>query len=205
MKFIINKIRWMFLIASIGVLYVGNANAYIINLDASKNGYANPVELFLSAGTYDVDVIGVAGGGKWNAWTAWDLNNPNNLSPVCALPEGCERTKPTTDIGWLNTFSLSSADLVDVMINGDVATPDLNGRYKVGPYVVYQNPLSALANAWSAEFTLLSAGTVSFMVPDSATYDNSGGISLHVVPEPSIIALLALGLVGIGFSHRKKA
>lgn len=200
---IFKPIKGLFLLATFCLMHAGSANAYIIDIKGYVNGNSNPVDVYLHEGTYEINPVGVAGGGDWNAWSAWDLTNTNR--PICADPNGCQRTSPTTVVGWLNTYSFASADIVDVLIDGLPVANAVDGIYKVGPYMVYPDPLSALANAMTSQFTLTTSGTVSFMVPDSSFGNNLGGMSLHVVPEPSILALMALGLVGFGFTNRKKA
>jgi hypothetical protein len=191
---IVSKIKYMLLIASTGLLTTGSAHAFLINADANNNGYSSGVEKYLSAGTYEVVPVS----GKFKAWTAWDLSNPKFT--LCNDSNGCDRNGSDVK-GWLNSFAFESPDLIDVTINGVAALPVSGDLYKVNQYVAYPDASSALTHAWSAEFTLTKAGFVSFMIPDS----NDGGMSLHVVPEPSILALMALGLVGFGMTSRKKS
>lgn len=162
--------RWIFLIASICVLYVGNANAVVVDLNSRSNDLAHPVDLLLGPGTYTINPIGTADGGAWDAWNAWGLT-------TCGNPDGCTRTSPTTVMGWLNLYSFSSADLMNVSINGLAATPTVGDAYFVDSYQTFPDPLSALAHAGSAEFTLDIASSVSFSIPDSPLYDNQGGMS----------------------------
>lgn len=195
--------RWLFLIVQFCLLYVGNANAVIIDLNSRVNDLNNPVNLNLDAGTYNIDPIGTADGGLYNAWNAWGIT-------TCTDPAGCPRTSPTTVVGWLNVYSFGSADLTNVFINGVAATPSSGDIYYVDPFLAYPDPLSALADAWSAQFTLNTASvvTVSFAIPDRPLSDNVGGMSLRVdatsAPEPPTIALMGLGLVGIGIGYKRQ-
>lgn len=186
--------RWILAVISLFVLTVGNANAVIIDLNARVNDVAHPVSLALDPGTYTINPIGTADGGAYNAWNAWGRTSCNNT-------DGCQRTSPTTVIGWLNLYSFGSSDLVDVYVNGIAATPNSSGIYMVDPFMVYPDPLSALANAWSAMFTLEAASSVDFAIPDRPLYDNQGGMSLDIarstIPEPATIVLMGLGLLGI--------
>ena len=198
--------RRIILVLSLGFLYAADSAAAIVNLNARSNDLANPVELSLAAGTYTITPIGTADGGLYNAWNAWGAT-------TCSNPAGCPRTSPTTVTGWLNIYSFGSADMTDVYINGSAAIPAVGSTYFVDPFVVYPDPLAALAHAWSAEFTLSTASTitVSFAIPDRPLSDNLGGLSLFVdakttpVPEPAPLTLLAFVLLVGYFNQRKGA
>ena len=195
----LNVMKWILLFVSLNVLTIGSANAYIINIDAKNHGLSNPVTLQLYPGTFEIVPVSA----KFDAWTAWDLSKDHIGKQICLDSNGCQ----TADdyLGWLNSYSISSPDLENVLINGSSALPASGDRYDVNQHMVYADAISALDNAWSATITVTKQGIVEFMVPDISTYDNAGGISLHVIPEPSMMALMALGLVGFGFASRKKS
>jgi hypothetical protein len=186
--------RWILAVISLTVLAISNANAVIIDLNSRVNDVANPVSLALDPGTYTINPIGTADGGTYNAWNAWGRT-------TCENSDGCQRTRPTTVIGWLNLYSFGSSDLVDVMVNGVAATPNGSGNYSVDSFMAYPDPLSALADAWSAMFTLETSSILNFAIPDRPLYDNRGGMSLDVVrtdiPEPAGIILMGIGLLGL--------
>ena len=208
----INKLSRKILFTLTGLLCFGNANAIpvtMVDIDAMINDTANTVDRNLAAGTYRVEVIGTADGGAYNAWNAWGKTS-------CGNTAGCDRTGATKYKGWLNKYSFASSDLVDVRINGALASPTAGMRYDVNPYMAFPDELSALAQAWTAMFTLNTASVVSFMITDSFLTDNLGGMSLKVmldvppgatadVPEPSVLSLVALaGLLCFGYSYRRK-
>ena len=66
------------------------SHAAIININSRSS---TPVEIFLDAGVYVVEPIGVSAGGGYDAWSTWAGTN-------CSDPAGCPRTNPTTNTGW---------------------------------------------------------------------------------------------------------
>ena len=198
-------------------LPASSAQAVIINLDSRVSATA-PIELFLEAGRYSVQPIGTARGGGFDAWSAWGAT-------TCAALSGCPRTRPTTFTGWLNLFNVESDELVAVNVDGlalsSVATPPSaigsfwlmsasESFYRVDDGAVYANPSSALTGALSSTFTLGSASSVLFRIPDTPLSDNRGGLSLRLervsttLFEPAAFALLCVGIVMMQIVRRYK-
>ena len=86
---VFNLTRVFFTIMILGFMFTtGRAYAaFIVNIDATTNGPANPVVVYMNAGTYNVTPIGIADGGAYNAWLGWS---------VVQLP----------DKGWLNQYTI---------------------------------------------------------------------------------------------------
>jgi hypothetical protein len=189
---------------------IGVGNTAIVNINARANSENNTVELFLEAGIYDVNPIGIADGGAYDTWNAWS-------STSCSDPYGCQRTIPTTVTGWMNNYCVKSSNFEFVEVDGAVLSPvntpgsGLESFYYIDNYylvtdgLVYPTALNALAGSQSSKFSLTTAGLVEFFIPDHsyALGDNSGGISLNIVPLPGAVWLLGSGLIGLVGFRRK--
>jgi hypothetical protein len=189
------------------------SHASIVNINSRSS---TPVEIFLNAGTYVVEPIGISEGGSYDAWTPWGGTN-------CTDPAGCIRTSPTTNTGWMADYYAGSPDITSVSVEGvnltPVSTPTLGWEdyflvtpsstyYRVTNPLVYPDALTALSHAQTSTFTLSNSGVVNFFLRDSLRSDNRGGMSLSVnaVPIPPSVWLFGSGLLGlIGIARRKKA
>jgi hypothetical protein len=180
------------LAAALGVAVAASA-AYATEVDinaASPSG----ADLSLGAGTYDVSEIA----GAYQSADLWgaSVGYSQSIGP-CATPSTCYYGfRPTFDIsingGPSTTYSLPTAP-------GSRAPTYDTAADALAAFQAYQaaNPIS---------FTLTSASTVNFVIPDENYSDNVGGISLSVVsaaPEPAAWMLMILGVGGIGFMLRR--
>ncbi|MBM3728161.1 MAG: PEP-CTERM sorting domain-containing protein [Acidobacteria bacterium] len=145
----------------------------IVNIDARSNlVFNNPKTVFLAAGVYQITPVGTAGGGIYDAWSAFAAN------------AGCQPSGECT-AGWEAEYEFASASLPFTLIGNSP--------------VKYATPLQALAHAVSTTIMLPFAQTVNFGINDcnGCLGDNRGGNSLlieRVVPEPSTWMAAAAGL-----------
>ena len=124
----------------------------VIDIDATTNNKTNPVTLFLTAGTYEVTVIGSSQGGKYDAWSLWNFTT------------GCDEKGENCITGWVNEYNIASREFsINIPSTGKYATAE-----------------QALAKADGTSFTLSSDGQVNFFVSDDLLPDNRGGMSLLV-------------------------
>lgn len=129
-------------------------NVYIVNINARTATRKNPVSVELKAGTYNIDVIGMAEGGAYDAWKPWFYKAKKN-------------NKGEWVIGWINKYSFSSDEFAEETCTDGI---------------IYETPSLALANAINSQFTLRNTAIVNFYIIDSPNIDNSGGISLRITP-----------------------
>ena len=138
----------------------------LIDLDAQVASSATPsgpVTVHLGPGTYTVTPVGTAGGGLFDAWSAWsaNLNCDGN-------GENCER-------GFENEFELQSASLP---------------YRQIWDGLRYATALQALSNAQVSVFTLAVAEDVHFGLNECSGClgDNRGGNSLRIIQVEPVTA-----------------
>jgi hypothetical protein len=129
-----------------------SSSVTVVDIDATTNNRANPITLFLTAGTYEVTVVGPSQGGKYDAWSLWNFTT------------GCDEKGENCITGWVNEYNIASSEFsINIPSTGKYATAE-----------------QALAKADVTSFTLTSDGQVNFFVSDDLLPDNRGGMSLLV-------------------------
>ncbi|BAZ50617.1 hypothetical protein NIES4103_32340 [Nostoc sp. NIES-4103] len=136
--------------AFVKVVRKGIETTQIVNIDGKTNTQNNPVVLRLTKGTYTVTPIGTQNGGNYNAWNPWFGS---------VKPENGENLTE----GWLNSYFIQ-AEKPQWIDDGQK----------------YKTDLLALANAKTAQFTLLNDTDVKFSVLTDYPEYCLGGISLEV-------------------------
>ncbi len=148
----------------------------IIDVDARRNGFGNPIRVWLEPGIYQVDPMTPDLGGRYTARHAWAGEN-----------EGCDRFGIDCLQGWQWTTIVYATDVV---------LSPLNRRFHNGKPIVWipgdaivnmpaptifaprATPELAFAFAPKGErFEVMNAGFVLFFDVDRQTYDNLGGVS----------------------------
>ncbi|MDY7013368.1 MAG: PEP-CTERM sorting domain-containing protein [Cyanobacteriota bacterium] len=175
------------------------ASMFSLNLDGTNPN--NTQTLNLESGKYAIELLGIADGGLYDAWTAWR---------VTSCPDICDLTSPTTFTGWLNQFWFASSDITSVSGAVEMGT----GNYFVSDGKVYNTAAAANTAFSPVMFSLGSDSMVDFEIRDFPFVDNSGGLTLKIsqvsepgnpIPEPtSTFSLLALGILGAVSIKRRK-
>lgn len=136
--------------------YQVQGNGILVNISANNPTPENPVNVALPAGRYTIQEIGIANGGAYDGWKAW-MYAPRQDSQGQWV------------IGWLNRYNLSSDALGEMTVNDNT---------------VYGSAAAALSAAIPTSLNIESAATVRFYIKDSPAFDNQGGISLLIIPQP---------------------
>lgn len=195
----------------------GASAATLVNVNAATN--AGTV-VGLTAGTYTVEFVGMADGGAYNAWNAWQGDTV-----------GCNGAGENCSRGWLVNLaadfgSSGSFDRSNAYFYTQTKLPDNNFRFStaeaalaqiqtVGDFIYapaefYKDPSAFTAFGGPITFTLSSDQDVNFFIQDSPLNDNVGGVSFvlnqvsSAVPEPASWALMIAGFGIAGLAMRRR-
>ena len=177
--------------------------ATIVNLDAANSdGHAFVTTPLLAAGTYVVNVVGIAGGGLYNAYDF--------------------QAQPTSPYVWSDAFSVCIWNCTLINQGASAEQFGAGAGYQSEAADLPEGEFGTISDttaldAWEAAgpftFTLPVARAVTFAVDDYGTFaDDSGGVSLAYavegpvnVPEPGSLVPLAVGVLACaaGLRHRR--
>ena len=192
----------LFAVAVVGLASHAQAST-IVNLNAQSDDCTN---VWLSAGTYSVSVIGTAQGGQYNGWDYATQNfGQRNAAPA-----------PND---WVESFGMSVGNNSSTYyLKGD---PSFSSA--LSALAAYQSGMlysdsgvagNSTSTPDSVVFTLARSGDVSFSIPDYLFCDNWGGVSLAIdpakmpstpSPEPATCGIMGLALSGglVAFRRRQ--
>jgi hypothetical protein len=181
----------LIIVAALATISISSAKAMVINLSASpidpnaSPGTAaasggeytyNPVNVALSAGTYSVSVVGIAGGGLYDAWTINEPAGPGSYT------DGFHFNLGQGDVSYLTGVNYNS------------------NAQALAAYEAMSPDVFTLATATTVAFYLNDSAALYF------ADDSGGvSVGLTQVPEPASLALLAAGLFSLSFIRRRRA
>jgi hypothetical protein len=186
-------LRLFFPIAFVLCLISGNLHASIMTFGVGAQ--SQPTAGF----TYSEDGYTMTtSGGRFNFQGPWANSNPNFADGYVETWNNAVVFTFTNDLNQL--FDFTGIDLGHVLNNpANWLINGYQGASLVNSITVGTNDV---ISDYSAFTDLTSLSIQAGSDPRFASFDN---ISFSAVPEPSIIALFGLGLVGIGFARRRRS
>ena len=178
---------------------VGTASAAIVDISATSMAGADFT--FAGGTNYEIQWIGTADGGAFNAWNG---NCPGGVCPAS---------------GWNDTFTVTLAGDPNLEVftiqGGPFASPlaslaAFQGAANVRHLTLDPANSFALVDSeltpqpWIASFDQTT--TLHLHAGDGSPIDNVGGVSLRItaVPEPASWALMILGFGAVGAALRSR-
>lgn len=162
-----------------GTVWPADIGHVLVNIDATKDLAVDGVfSVDLPPGSYGLTVVGIGGGGAFDAWNAWSTTTPAEcVNPACAT-------------GWQTQYAFTSPSL-------GVQVAENNGIYSTATLA-----LGAVSSGTG--IALPAAETVRFWIPDcgGCHLDNLGCVSVLItrVPGDDLWVRTAVDLTGIDLS-----
>ncbi len=188
--------------------------------------HAAPIELFstgvddlghtLSLGQLDPHYTVVSSGNQAVKSQKYNGSGANNWVPDTSTSGWIWVNQNGTPAGnhtFRTTFDLSGFDPLTAIIEGTMAVDNAVTIFLNGVSTGYSLPVSVSSYNSRHSFSISSGFISGLNTLDFVTFDNGfiGGLQVDLtlaqaeaVPEPSIIALMGLGLAGIVVLRRKK-